>query len=203
MGADIALPWRKGMFPGVTRSWWGWDLPRPDPGKAIMGCQELSEVDSSRERRLEVRVRDADLYSRSYMLHMLFPHLANGPAVIITMLSGQKSYCLIVFLLKLFVCSFLESRGSCRSAAYASCGFSVTSCGLTPATASVHSDVKRWSKPILTVLPTTSVWFWSLKVGNGAIAILFSGSHKWPYWDKRVELIRIGSDWEESPLQLW
>lgn len=103
-----------------------------------MGCLELSQVDSSRERRLEVRVTDADLYSRSYMLHMLFLHLANGPAVIITMLSGQKSYCLIVFLLKLFVCFFLESLGSCRSAAYVSCGFSVTSCGLTPATASVH-----------------------------------------------------------------
>lgn len=155
-GADIALPWRKGTFPGVTWSWWGWDLPRPDLGKAIMGCLELSQVDSSRERRLEVRVTDADLYSWSYMLHMLFLHLANGLAVIITMLSGQKSYCLIVFLLKLFVCFFLESLGSCRSAAYVSCGFSVTSCGLTPATASVHSYVKRWSK---TYPDSVTHWF--------------------------------------------
>ncbi len=72
-----------------------------------MGCLELSQVDSSRERLPEVRVRDADLYSRSYMLHMLFLHLANGPAVIITILSGRKSYCLIVLLLKLFVCFLL------------------------------------------------------------------------------------------------
>lgn len=54
-------------------------------------------------------MRDSDLYSQSYMLHMLFLHLANGPAVIITILSGRKSYCLIVFLLKLFVC-FLHGK---------------------------------------------------------------------------------------------
>lgn len=38
-----------------------------------------------------------------YMLHMLFLHLANGPAVIRTILSGRESYGLIVFLLELFV----------------------------------------------------------------------------------------------------
>lgn len=48
-------------------------------------------------------MRDLDLYSLSYMLYRLFLHLANGPAVIITILSGGKSYGLIVFLLKLFV----------------------------------------------------------------------------------------------------
>ena len=52
-------------------------------------------------------MRDADLYSRSYMLHMLFLHLANGAAVIITILSWRKSYGLIVFPLKLFVCLLL------------------------------------------------------------------------------------------------
>lgn len=71
-------------------------------GRPSRGCLELSQVDSCRARLLEVRVRDADLYSRCYTLHMLFLHLANGPAVIITILSGRKSYCLIVFLLKLF-----------------------------------------------------------------------------------------------------
>lgn len=49
-------------------------------------------------------MRDADLYSRRYMLYMLFLHLANGSAVIITILSGRKSYGLIVFLLQLFAC---------------------------------------------------------------------------------------------------
>lgn len=73
-----------------------------------MGCLELSQVDSFREPLPEVRVRDADLYSQSYMLHMLFLHLANGPAVIITILSGRKSYCLIVLPLRLFVCFHLE-----------------------------------------------------------------------------------------------
>lgn len=61
-----------------------------------MGCLELSQVDSSREPLPEVRVRDADLYSQNYILHMLFLHLANGSAAIITMLSGRKSYGFIV-----------------------------------------------------------------------------------------------------------
>lgn len=61
-------------------------------------------------------MRDADLYSRSYMLHMLFLHLANGSAVIIAALLWRKSYCLIVFLPQLFACFFfLESSESCRS----------------------------------------------------------------------------------------
>lgn len=45
-----------------------------------MGCLVLSQVDSFREPLPEVRVRDADLYSQKYMLHMLFLHLANGSA---------------------------------------------------------------------------------------------------------------------------
>ena len=55
-----------------------------------MGFLELSQVTSSWGGRLEVRVRDADLYSRSYRLHMLFLHLANGSAVIITILSAGR-----------------------------------------------------------------------------------------------------------------
>lgn len=100
---DTMLQWRKGTFPGVTWSWSEWDLRWPDPGNASTGWLELSQVDSFREWLLEVRVRDLDLYSLSYMLYRLFLHLANGPAVIITILSGGKSYGLIVFLLKLFV----------------------------------------------------------------------------------------------------
>lgn len=54
--------------------------------QAVLGCLELSQVDSFRERLLEVRARDADLYSPSYMLYTLLLHLGNGPAVIIAIL---------------------------------------------------------------------------------------------------------------------
>lgn len=75
-------------------------------------------------------MRDADLYSRSYMLHMLFLHLANGPAVIITIPSRRKSYGLIVFLLKLLVLFLLgELRGLQVPCTSGVSGFGVTQCG--------------------------------------------------------------------------
>lgn len=126
-----------------------------------MGCLELSQVDSSRERLPEVRVRDADLYSRSYMLHMLFLHLANGPAVIITILSGRKSYCLIVFPLKWFVCFLLGKCGSCRFGAY------------------VRSVWMAWS-PVASMSDHV-VWFL-----RGPVSV-----HMWASWTKMLKTLGL------------
>lgn len=120
MTTDTALPWRKGSFLGVTLVSMSLRFTATWPREGHPGVCELSQVDSSRERLLEVRVSDADLYSRSNMLHMLFLHLANGAAVIITILSVRKSYCLIVLLPKLFV-SFLLGE-LCELQVWRSCG---------------------------------------------------------------------------------
>lgn len=88
-------------------------------------------------------MRDADLYSQSYMLHMLFLHLANGPAVIITILSGEEEllpHCLpaeVVCVFSSWKVWELQVWCLCKDGLMA-CGFNVTSCGLIPARASVH-----------------------------------------------------------------